>query len=307
MMERMEREIRRYEQLAYRVVGKHKHSAVKVCLWCKKALRGEGFCYKNKFYGIASHRCVQITPALFWCTHRCLFCWRNTDATFGTSMEGVEIDEPKEILDACIKAHVELLQGFKGNPDVSKERFEEAMKPKHVTLSLAGEPLLYPKVSELIEEILSRSMTCFVVTNGTKPEVLKRIAEPTQLYVTLPAPNKTVYERTCRPLITDGWERINESLSLLKSFSCNTVVRLTLVKGLNFVEPEGYARLIAKHEPKYVEVKSFMSVGFSRSRIPYEAMPLHEEIKKFAKIISDASGYKIKDEKRDSRVVLLER
>jgi wyosine [tRNA(Phe)-imidazoG37] synthetase (radical SAM superfamily) len=50
-----------------------------------------------------------------------------------------------------------------------------------------------------------------------------------------------------------------------------------------------------------------MSVGFSRSRIPYDAMPLHNEIQEFAKIISEVSGYKIKDEKSDSRVVLLEK
>ncbi len=302
---KLERAIREYEEKAYRVVGKHKHSAVKVCLWCKKALRGEGFCYKHKFYGIASHRCVQITPALFWCTHRCLFCWRNVDATFGTSMSNVEIDEPSEIVDACIKAHKELLQGFKGNPRVSRKLFEEAMRPKHMTLSLAGEPLLYPKVSELISEIKSRGMTCFVVTNGTLPEVLKTMEEPTQLYITLPAPDEETYKKTCRPLISDGWKRINESLSLLASFSCNTVIRLTLVKNLNFIRPEAYAKLIARYEPKFVEVKSFMSVGFARKRLPYEAMPLHEEIVEFARIIARESGYKLVDESRESRVALL--
>ena len=43
----------------------HQHSAVKTCLWLRKSLRGEGNCYKGKFYGIRAHRCVQMTPSLF--------------------------------------------------------------------------------------------------------------------------------------------------------------------------------------------------------------------------------------------------
>ncbi len=301
----IEREIKRYESMGYRIVGEHKHSAVKPCLWCKKALKSEGFCYKHKFYGIESHRCVQMTPALFWCTHRCLFCWRNVDATLAPNMDGVAVDDPATIVDACIEAHKELLQGYKGNPKVSKQRFEEAMHPRHMTLSLAGEPTLYPKVSELIEEILSRGMTCFLVTNGTRPDVLAKIHEPTQLYITLPAPNEEVYLKTCRPLIADGWKRLTRSLELLSSFSCNTVIRLTLVRELNMVNPEEYGKLIAKYEPKYVEVKSFMSVGFARKRLPYEFMPLHEEIREFAVKIAKTCGYKVKDEQKESRVVLL--
>jgi len=298
-------EIKRYESMGYRIVGKYKHSAVKPCLWCKKALKNEGFCYKHKFYGIESHRCVQMTPALFWCTHRCLFCWRNVDATLAPSMEGVALDDPATIVDACIEAHKELLQGYKGNPKVSKVRFEEAMRPRHMTLSLAGEPTLYPKVGELIEEILSRKMTCFLVTNGTRPDVLAKIHEPTQLYITLPAPNEEVYRRTCRPLLADGWKRLNQSLELLSSFSCNTVIRLTLVKELNMVNAEEYGKLVARYEPRYVEVKSFMSVGFARNRLPYESMPLHEEIKEFALKIAEACGYVVRDEQEESRVVLL--
>lgn len=40
----------------YGVVGRH--SAVKVCEWTKKSLVTGNSCYKQKFYGIQSHRCL---------------------------------------------------------------------------------------------------------------------------------------------------------------------------------------------------------------------------------------------------------
>src|SRR5665811_1958602 len=51
------------------------HGAVKTCLWLNKSLRNDGACYKSKFYGMTSHRCIQMTPTLV-CNHRCLHCWR---------------------------------------------------------------------------------------------------------------------------------------------------------------------------------------------------------------------------------------
>lgn len=298
-------QIERLENAGYRIIGPNKHSAVKVCTWTKKAIRGEDFCYKQKFYGIASHRCLQFTPALPFCTHRCLFCWRDTSITFPKWIG--EVDEPKVILSEAIEAQRELISGFKGNPNVSKEKFEEALNPNQAAISLAGEPTLYPKLPELIDEVLSRGMTAFLVTNGTNPSMLEKLLdhEPTQLYVTLAAPNERIYKKVCNPLLKDGWKRLNESLSMLRKFSCNTVVRLTLVRELNLVEPESYGRLIRMYEPKFVEVKAFMSVGFARKRLAYNTMPLHAEIKDFAKAIAKESGYKIIDEKSDSRVVLL--
>ncbi len=299
--------IKKYYKQAYRSVGKHKHSAVKICHWCKKSLRNGGECYKNKFYGISTHRCIQMTPASFWCNLQCLYCWRDHEGNIGTNMKNVKIDRPKDILDGCIKVHKELLQGFWGNPKTDKAKMYEAERPQHIAISLDGEVCLYERLPELVDEIIERKMTAFIVSNGTVPEMIKKLIEhqPTNIYITLPAPNEAIYKKTCRPLIKDGWERINESLALLKNFSCNTVIRLTLVKGLNFVHPEQYAKIIEKSDSKFVEVKSFMSVGFSRQRLPYAAMPLHPEIKAFAKKIAEASGYSIKNEQKESRVVLL--
>lgn len=82
-------------------------------------------------------------------------------------------------------------------------------------------------------------------------------------------------------------------------------MRLTLVKDLNMSNIEGYANLIKMAKPDFVEVKAFMSVGFSRQRLGYERMPFHEDIKNFAKKLANLTGLKILDEKEESRVVLL--
>ncbi len=300
-------QIERLENAGYRLVGPSKHSAVKICSWTKEAIRGMNFCYKQKFYGISSHRCLQFTPALPFCTHKCVFCWRDINITYPKWIGPV--DDPKVILDEAIEAQRELLMGFKGNPSVDPKIFEEAMNPNQTAISLAGEPTMYPRLPELIDETKRRKMTSFLVTNGTIPEMVEKLLDhqPTQLYVTLTGPNEEVYKRTSRPMIKDGWQRLLKTLSLLKEFDCNTVIRLTLVKGFNLVKAEGYAKIIAKYEPKFVEAKAFMSVGYARQRLPYESMPLHDEIRKFAEEIAKRSGYKIKDEKRDSRVVLLVR
>ena len=36
------------------------HSAVKLCHWMKESMLHERHCYKQDFYGIQSHRCLQI-------------------------------------------------------------------------------------------------------------------------------------------------------------------------------------------------------------------------------------------------------
>ena len=53
-----------YRRQGYRLVGNH--SAVKTCHWARKSLStgGRENCYKQKFYGVPSHRCLQMTPSL---------------------------------------------------------------------------------------------------------------------------------------------------------------------------------------------------------------------------------------------------
>ena len=285
----------------YRRAGKH--GSVKICEWTRKSLRNEGHCYKQKFYGIESHRCIQLTPCKEFCTHTCLFCWRDISKTKTKIPEFSE--KAHEFLDEAIKNHRLLITGFKGNEKTAKNRFDEACNPKHVAISLSGEPTLYPFLNELIKEIHKRKMTSFLVTNGTTPEVLKKLKMPTQIYITLPAHDRETYEKTCNPLISDGWEKLMKSLKVMSKFQTRKVIRLTLARDLNFSNPEKYAGIIKTACPDFVEVKSFMSVGFSRSRLEYSRMLSFSEIKEFSQELAKSLGYKIINEKEDSRVVLL--
>jgi tRNA wybutosine-synthesizing protein 1 len=286
----------------YKIVGAH--SAVKPCLWLKKALRGEGFCYKQKFYGIESHRCMQMTPALSWCTHACLFCWRNTKHTSGPEIQ--KPDDPEYIIDESIKAHKKAISGFGGSDAVDPDKFKKAQKPNQVAISLSGEPMAYPEMGELIEGFKRRQMTVYLVTNGTYPERIKKLScLPTNLYLSVVAPDRETHKRVCAPLIPDAWERICESLDIFPSLTCTKIARLTAVKGLNMCDPKGYAKLMERAQPDYIEVKAYMHVGFARQRLSPENMPTHSEVKEFARQISEEIGYTLKDEKTESRVILL--
>jgi tRNA wybutosine-synthesizing protein 1 len=146
-------------------------------------------------------------------------------------------------------------------------------------------------------------MTTFVVSNATNPEVLADL-EPTQLYLSLNAPDEELYRRVCRPAAA-LWQRIQEGLEIIKEHRSRSVIRLTLARGLNMERPEDYARIIARAEPDFVEVKSYMHLGRSRDRLTREAMPLHQEIMQFACTLGEALGYDLQADVPLSRVALL--
>lgn len=290
------------ERQGYRFVGNH--SACKICEWTRKSLVDEDFCYKQKFYGVKSHLCCQMTPSVF-CVNRCVFCWRDTSLTTKTSF-GKKIDEPKTIIDGCVKAQRKLLSGFGGNENTNAKKFKDAQDPKYFAISLTGEPTLYPKLDGLLSELKKQRKCSFLVTNGMFPKSLGRLDSlPVQLYVSVDAPNRKVYGNVDRSLLKDSWKRFNQTLDLLPSLDTRKVLRLTLVKGLNMEDVEGYAKLIKKASPDFVEVKAYMFVGHSRQVLSLSNMPLHEEVLDFSKKVSEATGLKIEDWKENSRVVLL--
>lgn len=292
----------------YQLIGGRKHGAVKKCHWTHKALIEGVFCYKN-WYGIQSHRCIQMTPILS-CPNSCLHCWRIQRTDLAVKWDEMAlgcIDEPGAIVEEALKAQRRILSGYRGNPKVDGRRYEEALKPRHFAISLAGEPTLYPYIDRLIHECHRRGFTTFLVSNGVYPEVLERIEAPSQLYISLNAPNKKVYEYFCRPILQDAWERLNKSLELLQSFSCPTCIRITLARGINMVNPEGYASMIKRAQSHYVELKGYMFLGYSRFRLKLENMPRYIEVLEFAKRISELTSYKIIRSSIDSRVILLSR
>ena len=275
-------------------------AAVKGCFWLKKALNGEGQCYKGRFYGISSHRCIQMTPTMM-CNQRCVFCWRPVEI----EPPATGWDSPSSIADGAIRAQMRLLTGYGGSSKTDRKALDEAHTPRHVAISLAGEPTMYPHLDELVREFTARGMTTFVVSNGTRPEVIEKIS-PTMLYLSLDAPDEDTYAKTCRPL-AHTWSRVLESLELLGEKRCRTNVRITLVRGLNMHSEHGYAKILSSAQPDFVELKAYMHIGFSRNRLPRDAMPTHEEVRSFASHIATLTGYELVDESPISRVVLLAR
>lgn len=294
------------EKSGYRFVGKHGHAAAKICHWTRQSILDRGVCYKEKFYGIESHRCLQMSPAVPNCQQECEFCWRDLSYT-QTSWEDKEYDDPKTIIKEAIEAQNNLLCGFFGNDNANRKKLEETKKPTNAAISLAGEPTLYPEIDELIAEFNRQNFTTFLVSNGLYVDKLKNLeTEPYQLYLSLDAPTKKIYDAVCRPRINNAWNNLNESLETLSSFDSRTCIRNTCVKGRNMVNPELYAKLIEKADPDFVEVKAYMCVGSSRERLTLDNMPTFAEVKDFAQKIGDECGRKIVNESEISRVVLLE-
>lgn len=305
----------------YELVGEH--SAVQICRWTKRSIRDEGVCYKEKFYGIDSHRCCQMTPAVMWCPNKCLHCWRAIEMTIGEKLEG-DVDSPSEIIGGCITAQQKLLKGFKILPDTkhktpsraNMEKWEEAQEPTQFAISLSGEPTVYSKIGELIEELRRRKKTSFLVTNGLYPEVLEKLYEknqmPTQLYVSVNAADKNLFTRFHRSVKKDAWDKFIESLELMPKLGkkTRTVFRMNLVRDLNMKHSQAkdYAKLIRIAKPLIIEIKGFMSVGFARDRLEYDKMPTEKEMEDFIKVLEkelEGTGYKLLDKHERSRAYVL--
>jgi tRNA wybutosine-synthesizing protein 1 len=221
-------------------------------------------------------------------------------------MKLTEWDSTGEIVHGSLKAQNAILSGYKGNPKTDPQKFKEALTPRHVAISLAGEPTLYEPLGELIRTFHSRGFTTFLVSNGTMPKRLAGLSqEPTQLYISVCAPNQEVFRRVCRPQFPGAWAKLNETLDFLPSFQCPTVIRMTLVKGYNMENADGYAELVGRANPTYIEAKAYMHVGFSNLRLGYEQMPERKEVYNFAMRLAERTGYNVVDESVESRVVLL--
>lgn len=297
----------------YHFVGRH--SATKICNYTASSLKKKTInhtCYKHRFYGIRSWRCIQATPAI-GCNLACSFCWRIIPEEEGFKWNELnaigEWDDPEMIVEGLIKEHKRIISGYGGHADVDKARWDEAQDPAHVALSLTGEPLFYPKISMLIDAFHKRKISTFLVTNGTMVNALKKLTTlPTQLYVSVQAPNKEVYEKVTRPKTPNAWNSFQEFLDVFSKLQTRRVFRLTLVNGVNMVDADGYAKLMAKGKPHYVEVKGFVYVGGARNKergLLYSQMPRNEDIRAFAEEISKKSGYILADYHESSNIALL--
>lgn len=290
------------EKQKYRIVGSH--SAVKTCGWVRNMINGKGGCYKLKFYGIMSNQCLQMTTSLS-CANRCTFCWRGYKAPVTKGWQW-GTDDPGKIIKESIEAHHKLLIGFKGSALAQKEAYEKSTEIKHVALSLTGEPIIYPKINELIDQFHAKGISTFLVTNAQYAEQIRSLRPITQLYLSIDAPTKELLKEIDQPLFPDYWERMNDSLDALKEKKDRTCIRLTLIKDVNDVHPKKYAELIQKGRPDFIEVKAYMFLGASMENLRKENMPIHEEVVKFSKELKKClENYEIVSEHIPSRVVML--
>lgn len=298
----------------YKIIGKY--GAFQPCYYFKTALKQRLLCYKYWFYGIRTHRCIQWSP-IVECNQSCLFCWRVHRRDLGlppfkiTNPEIIDWDDPEYLINAVIEEYYKLLKSFdpKHNKNVDREMWEDAMKgPDHLATSLVGEPLMYPKIDDLMYLGKKKGMTTFIVTNGTFPNVLERMYElPDQLYVSVVGPDFKTWSQITRPLwnAKEQWANLIKTLELIPSLDTRVVFRITAVKDWNLVYPEKYARLIEIAQPDFVEVKGYSWVGRSRERLQRSAQPSMEEIRSFAFKLAELTGYEVKDEVIRARIVLL--
>ncbi len=243
-----------------------------------------------------------MSVAVNFCNLDCVFCWRTRN---NSSFD--KIDEPAELAKNAVASQKRLLAGFGGGKKVDMQKWLQSRNPKHFALSLNGENTAYPKLSEFISELNKKGYSSFLVSNGQLPAVLEKITPPTQLYISVSAPNEELFRQVDRPLLKDGWKRLMKSLDVLKKRKkeTRTTIRMTIVKGLTDVHPEQYAKLIKRAMPKFVEVKSYSWRGESKKRLKPANVMSMDEARQFAKQVAKHSGYKIIDEQESGRVVLL--
>ncbi|MAG40083.1 4-demethylwyosine synthase TYW1 [Candidatus Pacearchaeota archaeon] len=302
------------KKMRYGLVGNS--SAVQVCRWTRNSLNGDRGCWKEKFYGISSSGCCQMAPCVLSCENQCLHCWRPIEMTLGSELS--EVDDPIEILDGIVEERKKLMMGFGGNDKVDKGKFQESLEPSLFTMSLSGEPTIYPRLGEMFKEIRKRGAVSFLVTNGLNPEALMKLRSaglPTQITISTNAPNEELFLKWHRSTKKEAWKKFNESLDVLSRLDgkVRRAIRMTLAKdgdgGLTNMSEENipeYVELIKKANPDFVHVKGFMSVGYARDRMGYDKMPWFKEVKDYAlKVLSGLGEYELAGEDERCCVVLL--
>lgn len=292
------------EKQGYKIIGSH--SGVKLCRWTKSQLRGRGGCYKHSFYGIESHRCMETTPSLA-CANKCVFCWRHHTNPVGKSWQW-KMDDPLDIVNSAIDLHTKMIRQMKGVPGVKLERLTEGLSPKHCALSLVGEPIMYPEINSLVDELHRRRISTFLVTNAQFPDKIKMLKPVTQLYVSVDAATKDSLKAIDRPLFGDFWERFVDSLKALGEKQQRTVYRLTLVKGWNTEDIDAYSSLFAIGNPDFVEIKGVTYCGSSAtSKLTMENVPWHSDVKAFSEALAQKSegNYEVACEHAHSCCILL--
>ena len=303
------------QQLKKAKYGVADHSTVELCHWTKKSFKHEGSCYKYKFYGISTHRCMEFSPAGMHCENRCVYCWRPMEFYDSLKMEPEKVAEPKEILTKLMEERRKLIMGYYGDSRNDKQRLDESLLPSHYAISLSGEPTMYPKLPELIKYLKSLEATksIFLVTNGQEPDMIQRLQDedalPTQLYLSTNAADYDSFLKINKPKYDDSWQRWNKTLGMLKHLDTRTVLRITLIRNYNDQKEmiPAFASMLKQASPHFIEIKSYMHIGRSTNRLEHSNMLEMDEVRKFSEEIAKQSQiFSIMDESLVSRIVILQ-
>ncbi|MDC1103425.1 4-demethylwyosine synthase TYW1 [Nitrosopumilus sp.] len=302
-------------QLKKAKYGVADHSTVELCHWTKKSFKHEGSCYKHKFYGILTHRCMEFSPAGMHCENRCVYCWRPMEFYDSMKMEPEQVAEPEQILRKLMGERKKLIDGFYGDSRNDNQRLDESLLPTHYAISLSGEPTMYPKLPELIKYLKSLEATksIFLVTNGQEPDMIQKLQDedalPTQLYLSTNAADYESFIKINKPKYDDSWERWNRTLDMLKNLDTRTVLRITLIRDYNDQKEmiPTFADMFRKASPHFIEIKSYMHIGRSTNRLEHENMLEMHEVKKFSEQIAKQSKiFSVMDESLVSRISILQ-
>ncbi|HSB83872.1 MAG TPA: 4-demethylwyosine synthase TYW1 [Nitrosarchaeum sp.] len=303
------------QQLKKAKYGVADHSTVELCHWTKKSFKHEGSCYKHKFYGISTHRCMEFSPAGMHCENRCVYCWRPMEFYDSLKMDPEKVAEPKEILTKLMEERKKLIMGYYGDSRNDKQRLDESLLPSHYAISLSGEPTMYPKLPELIKYLKSLEATksIFLVTNGQEPDMIQRLQDedalPTQLYLSTNAADYDSFLKINKPKYDDSWQRWNRTLEMLKKLDTRTVLRITLIRNYNDQNDmiPAFASMLKQASPHFIEIKSYMHIGRSTNRLEHSNMLEMDEVRKFSEEVSKQSQiFSIMDESVVSRIVILQ-
>jgi len=302
-------------QLKKAKYGVADHSTVELCHWTKKSFKHEGSCYKHKFYGILTHRCMEFSPAGMHCENRCVYCWRPMEFYDAMKMEPEQVAEPEQILKKLMGERKRLIDGFYGDSRNDNQRLDESLLPTHYAISLSGEPTMYPKLPELIKYLKSLEATksIFLVTNGQEPDMIQKLQDedalPTQLYLSTNAADYESFIKINKPKYDDSWERWNRTLDMLKNLDTRTVLRITLIRDYNDQKEmiPVFADMFRKASPHFIEIKSYMHIGRSTNRLEHDNMLEMHEVKKFSEQIAKQSKiFSVMDESLVSRISILQ-
>ncbi|ABX13425.1 4-demethylwyosine synthase TYW1 [Nitrosopumilus maritimus] len=303
------------EQLKKAKYGVSDHSTVELCHWTKKSFKHEGSCYKHKFYGISTHRCMEFSPAGMHCENRCVYCWRPMEFYDSLEMKPEQVAEPEEILTKLMAERKKLINGYYGDSRNDKQRLDESLLPSHYAISLSGEPTMYPKLPELIKYLnsLEATKSIFLVTNGQEPDMIQKLQDedalPTQLYLSTNAADYESFLKINKPKYDDSWERWNRTLGMLKHLNTRTVLRITLIRNYNDQKSmiPAFAKMFKEASPHFIEIKSYMHIGRSTNRLEHSNMLEMEEVKRFSEQIAKQSQiFSVMDESFVSRISILQ-